>query len=245
MAKQNVNRYRQERALKIDLLAEILKKRRILKDVSPLNRASALCRSNTQENNRWGYDVRNLGFGEIESLHNMRPKAAKELNLCLSIKLEGICYGYSDERFFDPFNELVCDIIITGGLSGSDGVISCWHLDRHISSFKITVQTLQQLKIQRMPDKLIKKLEILIEQTFSRRVEFLEAIEKLLGLEQTNRYKVLILNNSEDKEPNDAHPLEEAQEQFWKPYVMSIASKWMNTTKSDWPIQDIWPQMMV
>lgn len=314
MVKQNVNKYRLDRASEIDLLAVILNTQGILKDISPLTRASTLCRSNIQPNNRWNYDVRNLDFGEIESTHNMRPKAVKNIILYLSIKLEGICYGYFDEEFFDPFNELAYDIVITDGLSGTDGVICCWHLDRHISSFKITDQSLRQLKIQGLPDVLIKKLEPLKEdQSSLRRVEFLDVLEQKIGVEQVSRYKYLLLKYSGDNEPENVHPryhfqfggnevlnwidacemnfgsslfldtprlshppldiilgidfvlsnfygekwknltqdstyrklLAEAQERFWKPYAMSLASTWTNTIASDWPSKDIWPQIMI
>jgi hypothetical protein len=309
MSKRNVNKFRIDRAHKIDLLAEILTKEGILKDIGPLTRASNLCRNSTQDN-KWEYNVRELDFGEIESDLKIRPKAIENLKLYLSINLEGICYA--DEEYFDPFTELICDIVIKGSHSKDREVICCWYLDRYISEFKLTEQGLKNLKKEGLPNNILKDLELLKNRKFPTESEFKEAVEKQIGIEQTIRYKDRILKRAKDNEPSEIHPryhfqfggeeildridnlnidfgsslfmepprfphppldiilgidfvlsnfygrkwkelnqdttyrniVKEAQDRFWKPYAMAIASKWSNTINSDWQSRDIWPQLI-
>ncbi|MFX0137216.1 MAG: hypothetical protein ACFFDN_26490 [Candidatus Hodarchaeota archaeon] len=247
--KLNFQYLRRERALKIDLLAEILLRERILKDIGPLNQASSLCRSETSKCNRRGYYVRNLDFGEIESEHHIRPRGIKNNKLFLRMRLDGLCFN--ENEIFDPFHDLALNIRINGILSESKEFICCWHLDRHISE-----------KVDNEPEEAHPRYhfqfggEEVLNLIDSCNIDFGSSLfidpprlphpplDIVLGIDFVlsnfygNKWKYL------NRETTYKKLVKEAQDRFWKPYTLTIASKWDTAITSDWSPKDIWPQMI-
>ena len=220
----------------------------ILKDIGSLTRASNLCRNSTQDN-KWGYNVRELDFGEIESDLKIRPKAIEDPKLYLSIKLDGICYA--DEEYFDPFTELICDIVIKGSLSKDKEVICCWYLDRYISEEgdnepkEVHPRYHFQFGGKEILDRIDKDNIDFGGSLFMEPprlphppLDIILGIDFVLSNFYGGKWKEV------NRDTTYRNIVKEAQDQFWKPYAMAIASKWSNTINSDWQSRDIWPQLI-
>ncbi len=72
------------------------------------------------------------------------------------------------------------------------------------ASFKLTKQSLKRLKEEELPDNILKDLEQLVDRGFEEENQFLNAVEKQIGKEQTVRYKELILKYAKERiEPDN------------------------------------------
>jgi hypothetical protein len=66
------------------------------------------------------------------------------------------------------------------------------------ASFKLTEQSLDNLRQEGLPNEIVEKLEALKDQKFHTEDEFLEAVRQEIGNDQTGRYKAQILQQAAD-----------------------------------------------
>ncbi len=71
------------------------------------------------------------------------------------------------------------------------------HFPESAAGFKITEQSLENLKTEGVPDDVLKKLQILKNQKVTGEEEFLGVLRGTIGDEQTDRFKSLILKHAE------------------------------------------------
>lgn len=64
-----------------------------------------------------------------------------------------------------------------------------------MANFRLTEQSLENLKSEGLPDNVINKLEAIKNQAFTDKKKFLETLTSKIGDEQTVRYKSLILEH--------------------------------------------------
>lgn len=70
------------------------------------------------------------------------------------------------------------------------------HLERVLVGFKLTTQSLENLRKEAIPEKILEDLEDLKDLEISRKEEFLEAVKKQIGHAQTARYEDLFLQHA-------------------------------------------------
>ena len=73
------------------------------------------------------------------------------------------------------------------------------------ASFKLTKQSFDNLRNESIPDNILENLEPLKDREFTSEDEFLNAVEKQIGKEQTVRYKELILKHADTGPKDFAH----------------------------------------
>jgi tetratricopeptide (TPR) repeat protein len=72
-------------------------------------------------------------------------------------------------------------------------------------SFKLTEQSLKDLKRKDIPDEILKDLSSMKEQEFARKNEFLAAVQRQIGEKQTDRHKECILRYTLERPDNPRH----------------------------------------
>jgi len=80
-------------------------------------------------------------------------------------------------------------------LSGAH-ILVLLRLKRLLPRFKLTTQSLRNLRIEGIPDKILEGLMPLEEKGFIKEPDFVEAVENQIGIEPTVRYKTLILKRA-------------------------------------------------
>ena len=69
-----------------------------------------------------------------------------------------------------------------------------------LASFRLTDESLENLESEGLPDDIITQLKKIMYDVFRGKREFLEALKKVIGKEQTKRYKEMILEHVEVRE---------------------------------------------
>jgi hypothetical protein len=91
--------------------------------------------------------------------------------------------------------------MLIGGTPGIESIdaINLYRYELQ-ASFKIAEQSLENLKLENVPDGVLKELERIKDQEDRVEEEFLATLERILGKERIVQYKSFILNNTELKE---------------------------------------------
>lgn len=231
-------------------LSELLINKRLIEDSSILETAAADCINNVRKPNRsqiylWQYQIYNLKFPELSDryLGGVLPANAKKVFVEMSIDVKGICLKDSDIE--DPFDSLGVNVVITGMNSENSEIKCAWHLDRDLKTH------------ENNPSKYLHP-----------RYHFQYGGEKISHLTEHGNHIVLesprlphfpldgiltidfILSNYygemwTELKSEDVYTdiIRNAQKRFWRPYALSIASRWSNQN-SNWHYRDILPQVV-
>lgn len=216
-------------------LAQLLVGAGVCKDVGPLDTAGKSFAKNIDGNN-WSYKVPYLDF-DIDSVGKILPTGSSDLKLRFSIDVKG--HFLEKNLASDPFHELKFNIEISGvccdpSLGKFCNIYCSWHLDRHVG--KDTEETKYSHPFYHLTfggDKMKEKEfdgtkldfgNILVMPT--PRIAY-PPMDAILGIDfiiqnylHKDTIKPLVSN------PEYQEIIYKSQEYLWKPYYITIASKW-------------------
>lgn len=218
----------------LNTLAELLLKEGLCTDVSALYAAVNLC-YNIDETESFSYNFGSLTFTP-DNVGSTIPINADDLQLQFSIAI--VLTKYNEASISDPLSNLNFDIELSGAIldeNSKDGIrylYSSWHLDRHVPKAGDGENKYSHPQYhftyggRNMEEKNFDFGASLIFP--SPRIAY-PPMDAILGID-------FILQNyiHKDKtrsilnDPEYRAIIAKSQERLWKPYFISIASKWVN-----------------
>lgn len=252
MSKEQANRFVRSMAAELIRLSDILSNRGLINNLAPLSTAAAQCATRPYKPRgaseyHWSYDIIELDFNHVskECLKNSIPDSAKEVYLQLSVKLSGICLPVASTD--DPLISLAVNVIVFGKNGGGTNLKCAWHLDRDLKTrgnnesqylhplyhFQYGGQEiygynnsgvhilLDSPRLPHFPLDGILAIDFILSNYYG---------ESWAELRHDPEYKKLI---------------ESAQKRFWRPYSLSIASRWFRHEPkiSEWDYKELLPQL--
>jgi hypothetical protein len=251
MSQAQAQKFVQIMAADIRRLSDILSNKGLINNLTPLSTAAAQASRTYKPRGaadyHWSYDITGLDFIHVskECLKNCIPDSANEVFLQLSVSARGICLP--DASTDDPLTSLAVNVIVFGKDDGGTDLKGSWHLDRDLKKKEgKESQYLHPLYHfqyggQEIYDFNNSGVHILLDSPRLPHfpLDGILAIDFVLSnyygefwseLRQEAEYKKLI---------------ESAQKRFWRPYSLSIASRWIrqNPGISEWDYKDLLPQL--
>lgn len=251
MAKENSHKFKLEISQELRELAQLLQKELSSNcpDVSPLYKASEMCKESTDQNELFQYELNNLNFRiSLFKKKNPIPKNLSNVTINLNLKVKGIC-GFENEILIDPFNNLEFNLMING--SFRDGgktktAYSCWHLDRDDEEGRDNqVYTHPFYHFQqggRNLDRGLSYGRFLIVDT--PRIAH-PPMDAILGVDfvLTNFVEKQTINELREN-PIYKRIVRNAQLRIWKPYFLTLARAWEAEDSENWYSQMLFPQLI-
>lgn len=238
--------FRTSVARDLDALAEILSREMVVKDISPIRKASNECRT-YGDAGKWKYSIENLTFRGLGAFKVFQPDFdLQDAILQLSVIVEGRC---EDTENKDPLTSLAFHVSIEGDYMNDSEVRkarSAWHLDRHSETealeFAHPVYHLSfgGMFLQNLLDRNTESVLLADTPRFVH-----PPLDAFLGVDliATN-----FLGKSLSKFRTDGEYVQiikRWQEKLWKPYAYALQGYWEpNTHTLNWQPSEIWPQLM-
>jgi len=252
MSEQQARKYVDVMASDIRRISEILVDRQLINSLDPLAVAAAQCaarpyRPRGSTDFHWNYEIINLEFIDVsaECLRHSVPTNARKVFVRLSATVSGIYLpAFATD---DPLISLGINIVVSGKDDEDNDIICAWHLDKHImktgDNTPLFVHPLYHFQYgghELMG--LNNGSHLLLD---SPRLPHFP-LDGILAIDfvLSNYYGEHWTNLKSEAEYQKM--IENAQKRLWRPYSLSIASKWIrqDPSISDWDYRDILPQLV-
>jgi len=216
--------YRADLANDLTTVVGVLRKEvREGSNLSPLDRAAAVCRA-AKNANEWEYDFDGVSFtAEVKHV-----PGAMEISVELSLSVRGICHP---EQNVDPLVDLSMQIVLVGS-TGKETTMAAWHLDRH-PEHQDSKQMHPRYHLQHAGHRIKKSgidfgasLFLDVPRIVHAPLDGILAVDFVLGSYLPDTF-VRCRDNAQY-----CRCVKSAQERLWKPYVAALHSFWSDGATS-------------
>jgi len=217
----------------INDFAQLLETHKVIQDAKSLYEASSKLQ-NSQNVNQWRYECGNLKFSVEGAVAGSIPQPLSLTEIIFNISITGV-FQNKENSFINPLIQLNFDIELEGfrDLENKiDNYFASWHLDKHLGGTNRPTYVHPEYHLTFGGNKLEEKGIENFGSTLilsSPRIAY-PPMDVILGIDFIlhNYFPLEEVSKLLD-EPKYKEIVSKAQERLWKPYFLSLSTKWNNT----------------